>query len=354
MATPDYYNMLGISRKASPDEVKRAYRRLALRWHPDRNPGDAAAEQHFKDITSAYTCLSDAEERQRYDRLGPLYKADGRPPRPEELNEVLGTVWGNLWGRRKTVSGEDLRYTISVTLEEVATGGEREITIPRQVRCKGCGGDGAQPGDGRVDCEVCDGTGRAKGMRLFRSDCYHCDGRGYRIVHRCERCAGAGIQSVQDTVKVKVPAGVATGQKLKLSGKGNEPAEPGPAGDLFVVVNVQEHALFRRRGEDVLVDLPLTFPELALGADVRVPTLEGQTTIRIPPGTQPGRVFRLSGRGLPAVGRHGRGDLHLSATLDVPDDLSTAQREALATWRDTLSPDCHPARSSFDRQVQER
>jgi len=354
VATPDYYNMLGITRKATPDEVKKAYRRLALRWHPDRNPGDAAAEQHFKDITMAYTCLSDAEERQRYDRLGPLYKPDGRPPRAEELNEVLGTVWGNLWGRRKSVRGDDLRYTISLTLEEVATGGQREIVIPRQVRCRGCGGDGAQPGNGRVDCQVCDGTGRAKGMRLFRSDCYHCEGRGYRIVHRCERCSGAGIQSTQDTVVVTIPAGVATGQKLKLAGKGNEPAEPGTTGDLMVIVNVQEHNLFRRRGEDVLVDLPLTFPDMALGADVRVPTLEGHTTIRIPAGTQPGRVFRLSGRGLPAVGRSRRGDLHLSAVLDVPTSLSAAQRDALAAWRDTLSPESHPNRSLFDRHVEER
>lgn len=354
VATPDYYNMLGISRKATADDVKKAYRRLALRWHPDRNPGDRAAEQHFKDITVAYACLSDVEERARYDKLGPLYRADGRPPRPEELNEVLSTLWGNLWGRRKNAHGDDLRYTISLPLEEVGTGGVRTIQIPRQVRCTGCGGDGAQPGEGRITCDVCEGTGRARGVRLFRSDCYHCEGRGYRIVRQCETCSGAGVRSIEDAVRVKVPAGVATGQKLKLAGKGNEPGEPGPAGDLYVLCNVEEHALFRRRGEDLLVELPLTFPELALGADVTVPTLEGTTTIRIPPSTEPGRVFRLAGRGLPAVGRHGRGDLHLQAVLTVPDALSPTQRDALAAWRDSLSDATHPHRQSFDRQVQER
>ncbi len=354
MATPDYYNMLGISRKATPDDIKKAYRRLALRWHPDRNPGDDTAEQHFKDITAAYACLSDGEERTRYDRLGPLYQPDGRPPRPEELNEVLGTVWGNLWGRRKKARGEDLRYTVSLPLEDVATGCERSIRIPRQVRCKTCGGDGAQPGNGRVTCDVCEGSGRAKGVRLFRSDCYHCEGRGYRIVHRCEPCNGAGIRSIDDAVVVKVPAGVATGQKLKLTGKGNEPGDPGPAGDLFVVINVEEHTLFRRRGEDVLVEMPLTFSEMALGADISVPTLEGVTTIRVPAGTAPGRVFRLSNRGLPAVGRTARGDLHLEAVLTVPSDLTPAQREALAAWADTLSDASHPQRQSFDRHVQER
>lgn len=354
VATPDYYNMLGISRKATPDEIKKAYRRLALRWHPDRNPGDAAAEQHFKDITQAYTCLSDAEERGRYDRLGPLYHPDGRPPRPEELNEILGTMWGNLWGKRDAPRGDDLRYTISVTLEEVATGTERTLKVPRKTRCGGCGGDGAQPGEGRKTCEVCDGTGKASGLRLLRSQCYHCDGRGYRIIAHCKRCSGAGILSHEDSLSLRVPAGVATGQKLKLGGKGNEPAEPGPAGDLFVVVNVQQHALFRRRGEDVLVDLPLTFPELALGADVAVPTLEGTTTIRIPPGTEPGRVFRLSGRGLPAVGRGSRGDLHLQTVLAVPTGLTAEQKEALAAFRQTLQPDTHPDRQSFDRQVEER
>lgn len=354
MPTPDYYNVLGVSRKASPDDIKKAYRRLALRWHPDRNPDDPEAAEHFKDLTRAYTCLSDPEERARYDRLGPLYTPDGRPPRPEELNEVLGTLWGNLFKRRKKAHGEDLRYTIAVTLEEVATGLSREIAVPRRARCHRCGGDGADPEAGRETCAPCNGTGRASGPRLLRSECYHCEGRGYRVVKKCEKCGGEGLLGVDDRIAVRVPPGVATGQKLKVAAKGNEPAEPGPAGDLYVVVNVTEHALFRRRGDDLLSELPLTFPELALGADVRVPTLDGSTTIRIPPGTAPGQVFRLGGRGLPRVGREGRGDLHIESTLAMPHALTAPQREALAAWAATLPPDAHPSRRSFDRQVEER
>jgi molecular chaperone DnaJ len=297
--------------------------------------------------------LSDAEERARYDRLGPLYTPDGRPPRPEELNETLTGIVGRWFGRNKNTKGEDLRYTLTLDLEAVSSGTTRRITVPRQVRCATCSGDGAHPHGGRQTCDVCQGSGRSQG-RLLRASCYHCDGRGFVVVKPCETCAGKGIVAVDEELEVKVPAGVATGQKLKLSGKGNAPQGEGPEGDLFVVVNVGDHPLFRRRGADVLVDLPLTFAELALGADIAVPTLDGQTSIRIPPGTPPGRIFRLGGRGLPKVGGGPRGDLHLQVSLEVPEALEDPQREALASWSTSLAPDAHPRRQAFDDAVRAR
>ncbi|MBW1877311.1 MAG: DnaJ domain-containing protein [Deltaproteobacteria bacterium] len=354
MPTPDYYNVLGVSRKATQEDIKKAYRGLAMRWHPDRNPDDQQAEQRFKDITAAYRCLSNPQERGRYDRLGPLYHPDGRPPRPEELNEVVSTAWGNLFRRRRKKKGEDLRYTVSTSLEEVALGMEKEIVVPRMVRCRNCGGDGANPDGGRKTCEVCGGTGRATGPRLFRNNCFHCDGRGFQVVIPCATCSGEGRHAREDTLKVKVPPGVATGQKLKLAGKGNAPAGSGPEGDLFVIVSVAEHELFRRRGDDVLVEIPLTFAEVTLGTNLTVPTLEGTTTIRIPPGTAPGRVFRLANRGLPRVGKSRRGDLHLQVVLEVPGDLDEAQRVALGAWAEQLPPSAHPRRAAFVKSLGER
>lgn len=353
MATRDFYNILGVGRDATPDDIKRAYRNLARRWHPDHNRGPDAASR-FKDITEAYRILSDPDERARYDRLGPLYTQDGRPPRPEDINEMVGSVLGGIFRRRGREPGEDLRYTVSLTLEEVASGVEKDIVVPRRVRCRTCGGDGARPGDGRESCAVCRGSGKATGPRLFRTECYHCDGRGYTIAHACETCSGGGLTSLDDALRVRVPAGVATGQKLKLAGKGNAPRGSGPEGDLYVIVNVADHALFRRRGEDLVVDLPLTYAELLLGADVEVPTLEGTTTIRVPAGSPPGKVLRLAGRGLPRVGRGDRGDLHLQIVLEIPEGIDEEQRAALAAWAGALQPSAHPRRAVFDRAVEAR
>lgn len=353
MATRDYYNILGVERAATPDEIKKAYRSLARRWHPDHNPADADAEERFKDITEAYRTLSDPDKRTRYDRLGPLYTEDGRPPRPEDLNEVVGTMWNNLFRRKSAPRGEDLRYTMSVTLEEVASGTEKEIVVPRFVRCRTCGGEGADP-EGRETCEVCRGTGRATGPRLLRSDCYHCEGRGFKVTKTCPDCGGDGKRGVEDALRVKVPAGVATGQKLKVPGKGNAPRGNGETGDLFVIVSVADHPLFRRRGDDVMLELPLTYAELVLGAEVAVPTLEGRTTIRIPPSSPPGKVLRLAGRGLPHVGRSSRGDLHIQLGLEVPAGLDPAQADALTAWSGALPKAAHPRRATFDTLVEDR
>jgi len=353
VATRDLYNVLGVERSASPDEIKKAYRKLAMQWHPDRTGGDEAAAQRFKDITLAYKVLSDAEERARYDRMGPFYTQDGRPMRPDELNETVSSIVGRFFGRGKKSPGKDLRYTLTLTLEDVVAGCSRTITVPRRARCGDCGGTGARPGDGMKVCEVCSGTGRAQG-RILRSSCYHCDGTGFITVHPCQTCQGEGRRQIEDRIQVKVPAGVATGQKLKVAGKGDAPSGEGPGGDLYVVVNIADHAIFRRRGEDVLVDLPLTIDEVVNGADVQVPTLEGTTTVRIAAGTPTGRILRLGGRGLPRVGGGHRGDLHLQVVLEVPTDLTSEQQQALSAWAASLDSHAHPRRQAFDAAVRER
>ena len=353
MGHRDFYNILGVTRNASPDDIKRSYRALARKFHPDLNPGREDLAQRFKDITAAYETLSDPERRSRYDRLGPLYTEDGRPPRGEDLQEVVGTMFGNLFRRRRQDRGNDLRYTVSLTLEEVAVGVERAVIVPRRVRCEDCGGAGYAGPEGRESCGPCKGTGRSTGPRLFRTTCYHCEGRGFVVSKSCERCGGEGRHSRNDTIKVRVPAGVATGQKLKLAARGDDTRD-GDSGDLFVIVNVAEHPLFRRRADDILVDLPLTYAEVALGADVEVPTLEGTTTIRVPRGTPPGKVFRLAGRGLPKVGSSGRGDLHLHVVLEVPTELDERHRADLAAWAAHLEPERHPSRAAFDSALRER
>jgi len=354
LATRDFYNILGVERDVSPEEIKRAYRVLARRYHPDRNPDNAAAEVRFKDVNEAYRTLSDPDKRARYDRLGPLYTEDGRPPRPEEINQVVGTMWNNLFRRRASLKGEDLRYTVSVSLEDVASGTEKEIVVPRLVSCPTCSGDGADPNGGKRTCDVCKGSGRATGPRLLRSDCYHCNGRGFLVDKACPTCGSEGRSGVEDVLRVKIPAGVTTGQKLKVVAKGNAPRGTGEPGDLYVIVSVAEHPLFRRRGDDVMLDLPLTFVELALGADVIVPTLEGSTTIRIPPASPPGKVLRLGARGLPHVGRGGRGDLHIQLILEVPAGLDEVQRQQLEAWAASLPRGAHPRRAHFDVLTQQR
>lgn len=358
MSRRDYYSVLGVSRSASADEVKKAFRALALKYHPDRNPGDAEAERRFREVAEAWDTLGDAEKRARYDRLGPLYTPSGRPPNPEEVNEILRDAFYGLLGRRKPDGpGEDLRYTLTLTLEEAATGVERNLAVTRTVRCKECDGSG-DAREGRVSCTTCGGSGKAATRRLFRTECAQCDGRGYKPTARCPRCQGERRVPSEETLKVKVPAGVSSGQKLKVRGKGHDPApafgvSPGPAGDLYVLLSVDEHPLFRRRGPDLLCEVPITFPEAALGADVVVPTLDGTTTIRVPPGTASGKGFRLAGRGMP--GEDGRrGDLHVKILVEIPTQLDEEAKRALAGFAERVGPAAYPGRKAWTEAMRSR
>ena len=353
MADRDYYNVLGVPRNAGADEIKKAYRSLAMRWHPDRNTGDPVAEVRFKHVNEAYRVLSDAEERARYDRMGPLFQPDGQQPTPDDVSTVMNRMWDNLFGRRRNTPGDDLRYTVSVTLEEVATGAQKDVVVPRKVRCDDCRGLGASA-EGREVCPICQGTGRSTGARLLRMRCYHCDGQGFVIKAPCKTCSGDGVVGREESLKVKVPPGVATGVRLKVTGKGNDPVGDGTTGDLYVLVDVPDHRLFRRRGDDLLVEVPVTLRDAAIGADVVVPTVDGTTTVRIPAGTQHGQQLRLAGRGLPRYRGAGRGDLHLEVQVEVPASLTDAERARLAAFVESLPADRHPRRAAFERAVQER
>ena len=355
MAYRDYYNILGVPKRATQQEIKQAYRDLARKWHPDRHPGNDQVESKFKDINEAYNTLGDAEKRARYDRLGPLYTESGRPPRPDEVNAAFGTMVGSLFRRKKKAQqGSDLRYTLSIDLEDALAGTEREIRVPRKQRCKTCQGDGAEPEIGKVTCDACQGSGFSKTSRLFKTSCYHCSGQGFRVAESCGTCNGDGTIGFEDTLKVTVPPGVATGQKLRLAEKGDAPRGTGVVGDLFVIISVREHSLFRRRGQDLITDLPLTFAEITNGTEVDVPTLSGKTAIKIPAGTQSGQVFRLSGKGLPSATSRGRGDLHLTVQMEVPKELSAAQKNKLQQWFDGLDQQNHPQRAAYQAALRER
>lgn len=347
--------MLGVARDCSPDELKRAFRALALKYHPDRNPDDPQAELRFREIADAWKVLSDPEERRKYDLLGPLYAPDGKQPTNEDLKAFVGETIGSLFRRKdQSTRGEDLRYTLSLTLEEVASGGEREIHLVRRITCKRCNGDGGDPDGGMTTCERCSGTGRTPGRRLFSAECPHCDGTGKIVQTRCKRCNGDGVHDAQEDIVVLIPRGVAAGQKLKVRKKGNASRRSGEPGDLFVLVSISEHTLFRRRGNDLLCDVPITLPEAALGADIEIPTIDGSTTIRIPPGTPAGKVFRLAGRGLPAPGGRGQGDLHVRMQVEVPTELNADARAALARLATTLGDEAHAARSAFRSALEAR
>lgn len=351
MADRDYYNVLGVPRDADGDTIRRAYRRLAMRWHPDRNQGDRVAEVRFRAVAEAYRVLHDPEERARYDVMGPLFQPDRGPPSPEHLRAAVRRAWDDLVGRKDR--GEDLTYTLSVSLEEVALGVSREIVVPRRVTCDDCNGLGARPGD-RAVCGVCEGTGRGTG--LLRARCFHCDGRGYTIAASCPTCGGGGLVDREEALRVKIPAGVEAGARLRVAERGHDAPSGGLPGDLYVLVDVAAHPLFQREGADVRARLPLTVAECILGADVDVPTLQGTTRIRVPAGTPPGHVLRLGGRGLPRpVGaRTERGALLLEVVVELPDTLTDTERAALAAWSDALPVDRHPRRAAFDAAVESR
>lgn len=354
MARRDLYAILGVSRGAEPDEVKRAYRNLARRYHPDRNQGDEEAARRFREIAEAYETLSNPDLRARYDKLGPLYRPDGRPPTPDEVTDWVTDTLGGMFRKRRPDQGEDLRYTLSVDLESVATGGERTIEIRRSASCRTCSGNGADPDGGLQACDACAGTGRASGRRLFKTQCPHCNGAGTLTVRACGTCEGAGRVESFEKLSVRIPKGVATGQKLKLKGKGNDAKMGGETGDLFVIITVVEHSLFQRRGSDLHCVVPIRFSKAALGGTLEVPTLTGTATIKVPPGTESGKLLRLAGRGLPTMKGGRKGDLHIELEVEIPSQLSKSQKDALAALDAVLDEQSHPRRAAFIETMRNR
>ncbi|MEM2890966.1 MAG: molecular chaperone DnaJ [Thermoplasmata archaeon] len=353
----DYYEILGVARDASKEDIKKAYRRLAMKYHPDMNKDDPKkAEEKFKEISEAYEVLVDDEKRARYDRFGhegvqSTFRTGGFDwsdfTHFADISDLFGDFAGVGFGssffdqifgratRRGPQEGRSLRYDVEITIEEAARGVEKELRVPRSVVCKTCGGEGAKPGDLKT-CPTCKGSGQVqRGQKrgytsiLTITTCPTCQGAGKQAIRKCPECNGAGMTQTTSTIKVSIPKGADEGMRLRIRGAGEASPDGGPPGDLYIVVHIAEHPVFTRDGKDLWVEAPITFSQAALGAEIKVPTLDGDALVTVPPGTQTGTVFRLKGMGMPDLQGYSNGDEFVRVTVVTPTKLTPHQKELL-------------------------
>lgn len=351
MAKKDFYEVLGISRTATEAEIKKAYRRMAMKYHPDRNPDDAEAESKFKEAKEAYEILSDSQKRTAYDQFGhdgvdqSMGGGFGRGGGAGGFSDIFGDVFNDIFGaggaggRQQAYRGADLRYRLDLSLEEAVAGTTAKIRIPVNVECETCDGSGAKKGTEPVTCTTCGGHGQVRiqqGFFTMQQACPHCRGTGKMIKEPCTDCHGEGLVQEHKTLSVKVPAGVDTGDRIRLQGEGEAGSHGAPAGDLYVEVSVKRHDVFTRDGTNLFCDVPLSFVTAALGGDVEVPTLEGKANLKIPEGTQTGQQFRLRSKGIQSVRGGATGDLMCRVIIETPVKLSKKQKELLQELEDTL------------------
>lgn len=346
MSKRDYYEVLGVARDASDEDLKKAYRRCAMKHHPDRNPGDAAAEAAFKECKEAYEVLSDGAKRRTYDAHGHAAfehgMGGGGGPGGPDMGDIFGDIFGNIFGgggARAARRGADVGYVMELDLEEAVAGAEKRIEIPSLAACEPCKGSGSA--DGKVDtCTTCGGRGNVRmqrGIFAMQQACPACGGRGQTIKNPCTECHGAGRIEEEKVLSVKIPAGVDNGDRIRLTGEG-EAGPPGtPPGDLYVEVRVREHDIFQRDGDDLHCEVPIRISQAALGDTVRVPTLHGEAEIRIPAETQTGKLFRLRGKGVKSVRSRSEGDLYCRVMVETPVNLTAEQRELLEKFEATFS-----------------
>ena len=347
MSKRDYYEVLGVSKGADEREVKKAYRRVAMKFHPDRNPGDAEAEASFKEASEAYEILSDAEKRSAYDQYGhagvdPSMGGGGFGG--GNFSDIFGDVFGDIFGggrgRSGPQRGSDLRYTLDISLEDAVKGATVEIRVPSLNACDTCDGSGASPGSSPTTCGTCGGAGQVRmqqGLFQVQQTCPTCRGRGKSISDPCTSCHGQGRVETTKTLSVKVPPGVDTGDRIRLSGEGEAGPEGGPSGDLFVQMSVRQHAIFERDGKNLYCEVPITFADAALGGELDVPTLDGRVKLKIPAETQTGKLFRLRGKGVKPVRGGSVGDLLCRVDMETPVNLSSQQKQLLEELRATLT-----------------
>ncbi|RMH52056.1 MAG: molecular chaperone DnaJ [Zetaproteobacteria bacterium] len=364
MSKRDYYDVLGVDRNADENAIKRAYRKLAMKYHPDRNPDDRNAAERFREITEAYEVLSDPDKRARYDQYGHagvdeqmqnMWGGGFQDSHAfRDFGDLFGDVFSDIFGfggGQRSGRGADLRYNLQLTLEEAANGREVELEIPRQVQCDTCQGSGARPGSRPVPCKTCGGHGQVQmqqGFFAVRRTCPSCHGSGKRIESPCITCGGSGRRRVTKRLKVKIPAGVYDGAQVRVAGEGEGGMHGAPPGDLYIVVSLKPHPIFTREGADLHCTMPITFPQAAMGAEVEAPTLNGKVRIKIPPGTEGGKVFRLRGHGVPDVRNHGqRGDLYVRVQIAVPRKLTPHQQRLLREFAESAGDEIYPERSSF-------
>ena len=364
----DYYEVLGVEKNASADEIKKAYRKKAIQYHPDKNPGDKAAEEKFKEAAEAYEVLSDPQKRQRYDQFGHAGMGgaggfSGGGMSMEDIFSHFGDIFGgagfdlgDLFGGGgrsrgpRVRRGSDMRVKVRLTLEEIATGCEKKIKVRKQVQCKSCNGTGSE--DGRTEtCPTCKGTGRTVrqqrgifGMMQVQAECETCHGEGQIIKNKCAKCNGEGVMRDEEIITINIPAGVAAGMQLTMQGKGNAAPHGGIAGDLLILIEEEQHKDFIRQDSDLIYNLLLDMPTAILGGQIQIPTLSGEARITITPGTQPGKVLRMRGKGLPRIDQYGRtygtGDLLINVGVYIPERLSKDERKLIEKLQD--SPNIAP------------
>jgi molecular chaperone DnaJ len=378
MAKKDYYELLGVSKSATPEELKKEYRKLAIKYHPDKNPGDAEAEAKFKEIAEAYSVLSDPDKKARYDRfghegVGGASGFGGGGVNMEDIFSQFGDIFGDgspfgsffggggrSGGGRKAVrKGSDLRIKLKLNIEEIANGVEKKIKVKRYVSCKTCTGNGSKHGTSLQTCGTCNGTGQLRrvqqtmlGQMVTTNTCHTCNGEGKIVMDRCETCFGEGRTLEEDLISIKIPAGVAEGMQLSMSGKGNVPSRGGVAGDLLIQIEEEEHPTLKRDGNNIIFDLPLNFVDAILGKEVEIPVISGKVKINIKAGTQGGEVLRLKGKGLKDINGYGIGDQLIYVNLYTPKSVSSEERTILEKLRD--SPNFEPkpgndSKSIFDK-----
>lgn len=372
MAKRDYYEVLGVDKSADDAAIKKAYRQLAKKWHPDVNPGNAEAEEKFKEVNEAYQVLSDSQKRAAYDQYG----FDG--PQAQgyggggygggfggfggiDMDDIFSSFFGG--GRAAhngPVPGDDLRYDITITFEEAAKGCEKQINVVRDEECENCHGSGAKPGTNPQTCPTCGGTGQVRvtqntafGRIQNVRTCSNCHGTGKIISDPCPKCNGRGKVRTNKRRTIKIPAGIDNGQILTIRGQGQPGERGGQPGDLLIVVNVRPHKLFKRDGADIYMDLPITFTQAALGAEVDVPTLDKPIKHTIPEGTQPGKTFRIRGKGIPYLRGSGSGDLYVTVSIDVPKKLSEKQKELLRQFESSVEGGQYEQKKSFFERVKD-
>ena len=363
MSKRDYYEVLGVAKNASDEEIKKAYRKLAMKFHPDRNTDDKGAEEKFKEAKLAYEILSDADKRAAYDQFGhagvdqQAGMGSGGSGFSDAFSDIFGDIFGGGGGNRRdrVYRGADLRYNLEISLEEAARGTETKIRIPTLEECGTCHGSGAKPGSAPTTCTTCGGHGQVRiqqGFFSVQQTCPRCGGTGKMVTDPCPSCHGEGRVKKHKTLSVKIPAGVDSGDRIRLAGEGEAGVNGGPAGDLYVVINLKEHPVFKRDGDDLHCEMPISFASAALGGEVEIPTLDGHAKVKIPAETQTGKVFRLRGKGIKGVRSAAPGDLLCHMLVETPVNLSERQRELLREF-ESLAPgrNNNPRAQSFMDKV---